>query len=130
MHFLQLELLNRASVPGPVLFSILSGNLDAAFHLHPHTGQLRTALELDAEIRSAYSLHIGATAAGNRAYRAECRVDIRVLDRDDNAPAIRHVGELRLSEGGEKVERRKKKITTRMKENNDDNDYLFSSPSQ
>lgn len=93
---MQLELVNNKSGNGPIGFSIVAGNLDSAFQLDA-SGQIRTALELDAEIRASYSLHILAISSDGQ--RAECHLRVRVLDRDDNAPAIRRIGTIRLAEG-------------------------------
>ena len=96
MQKLQLELVNNSSKNGPISFSIVGGNLDAAFQLDA-SGQIRTALELDAEIRASYFLHILAISGDGQ--RAECHLRVRVLDREDNAPAIRRIATIRLPEG-------------------------------
>jgi hypothetical protein len=99
----QLDLVNGGvgQLAGPLAFSIISGNLDSAFQVEAAAdnklaAQIRTNLELDAEIRSAYSLHILAYSVDGQ--RAECRLDIRVLDREDNPPTIRRIGQIRLAE--------------------------------
>jgi hypothetical protein len=49
--------------------------------------QLSTALELDAEITARYQLQVLATTSDGQ-QAAETSVEVRVLDRNDNPPAL------------------------------------------
>jgi hypothetical protein len=96
---LDLVNLNEEKGNSPLSLSIVSGNLDSAFQID-ESAKLWTNLELDAEIRPFYSLQILAFSGNGQ--RAECRVDIRVMDKEDNWPTIRRQnGPIKLNESEE-----------------------------
>ncbi|KAG5269872.1 hypothetical protein AALO_G00207140 [Alosa alosa] len=64
----------------------LTGDGAHNFSLHPHTGELKTAVELDRETTSQYTLVAVATDGGGLSCSAQ--VSITLLDVNDNAPQL------------------------------------------
>ncbi|CAJ0942222.1 unnamed protein product, partial [Mesorhabditis belari] len=79
-----------------ITYSIIDGNHDSAFEIDGF-GTIRTALELDREIRSFYDLSI--LAVGQFSAQVRTRVSITVLNTNDNAPSFAAIRKRRLSEG-------------------------------
>ncbi|KAL2096237.1 hypothetical protein ACEWY4_008385 [Coilia grayii] len=61
-----------------------TGDTAQHFNMHPHTGELTTAVELDRETRSHYALV--ATAMDGGGLSCSARLSITLLDVNDNAP--------------------------------------------
>ncbi|XP_051869376.1 protocadherin-10-like [Pristis pectinata] len=59
------------------------------FNLDPHTGEIRTAGELDFEEANSYSLDIQAVDHGLPAIIGHSKVLIAIIDANDNAPEIK-----------------------------------------
>ncbi|XP_059578039.1 protocadherin-10 isoform X3 [Alligator mississippiensis] len=76
---------------GEVLYSFsshISARAREVFGLAPRTGRLEVAGELDYEESSAYQVYVQAKDLGPNAVPAHCKVLVRLLDANDNAPEI------------------------------------------
>ncbi|XP_042222155.1 fat-like cadherin-related tumor suppressor homolog isoform X3 [Homarus americanus] len=73
-----------------VQFTVLAGNKGRQFHLDPFSGVITTGATLDAEIRTDYTLTVGATSPSllQPQQQASAKVIIRVMDANDNTPMI------------------------------------------
>lgn len=71
------------------MYSVISGNKDDKFVLHPGTGWLTTAKSLDHEERSQYKLVVVATDLTNRISRVQ--VIINVINVNDNIPRFSNI---------------------------------------
>ncbi|XP_017769468.1 PREDICTED: fat-like cadherin-related tumor suppressor homolog isoform X4 [Nicrophorus vespilloides] len=71
-----------------VFLEIVGGNEGGEFNINPYTGMLYTAVQLDAETKSFYSLTVSAIDQGNAGTRKQssAKVKIYVEDDDDNDP--------------------------------------------
>lgn len=71
-----------------VFLEIVGGNEGGEFHINPETGMLYTAVLLDAEQKSFYSLTVSAIDQGNAGTRKQssAKVKIYVEDTNDNDP--------------------------------------------
>lgn len=71
-----------------VYLEIVGGNEGGEFHINPETGMLYTAVPLDAENKTFYSLTVSAIDQGNVATRKQssAKVKIYVEDTNDNDP--------------------------------------------
>lgn len=73
---------------GPLSFYIASGNLDRAFHIDPLSGELTIRRPLDYENIQKYVLWIEARDQGFPPYSSYERVEVAVLDVNDNQPVF------------------------------------------
>ena len=71
---------------GRVTYSIISGNIHGAFALHKTTGFVSVNQTLDRETVASYSLNISASDNGQYQKISFVRVNVIVLDENDNAP--------------------------------------------
>lgn len=71
-----------------VFLEIVGGNEGGEFNINPETGMLYTAVPLDAELKSFYSLTVSAIDQGNAGTRKQssAKVKIYVEDTNDNDP--------------------------------------------
>ena len=71
-----------------VCLEIVGGNEGGEFYVNPETGMLYTAVPLDAEVKSFYSLTVSAIDQGNVGTREQssAKVKIYVEDTNDNDP--------------------------------------------
>lgn len=71
-----------------VFLEIVGGNENGEFNINPETGMLYTAVPLDAEEKSFYSLTVSAIDQGNAGTRKQssAKVKIYVEDTNDNDP--------------------------------------------
>ncbi|CAJ0580899.1 unnamed protein product, partial [Mesorhabditis spiculigera] len=79
-----------------IAYSIVDGNHDSAFEIDEN-GVIRTALELDREIRGYYELKILATSS--LPAQSAAKASITVLNVNDNAPSFPITRKRKLSEG-------------------------------
>ncbi|KAG9345553.1 hypothetical protein JZ751_008697 [Albula glossodonta] len=73
---------------GPLSYYVASGNLDGAFHVDQQTGDLSIKKPLDFENIQKYVLWIEARDQGFPPYSSYERVEITVLDVNDNFPVF------------------------------------------
>ncbi|XP_048086719.1 protocadherin Fat 4 [Alosa alosa] len=73
---------------GPLSYYIASGNLDSAFHVDQLSGELSIKNSLDYENIQTYVLWIEARDQGFPPYSAYERVEVNVLDVNDNHPVF------------------------------------------
>ncbi|KAJ8373355.1 hypothetical protein AAFF_G00265990 [Aldrovandia affinis] len=73
---------------GPLSYYVASGNLDGAFHVDQQTGDLSIKKALDFENIQKYVLWIEARDQGFPPYSSYERVEITVLDVNDNFPVF------------------------------------------
>lgn len=71
-----------------VFLEIVGGNEGGEFHINPYTGMLYTAVTLDAEVKSMYTLTVSAIDQGNSGTRKQssAKVKVTVVDTNDNDP--------------------------------------------
>jgi hypothetical protein len=69
-------------------YSLISGNSDSIFSLHPSTGKLTLAQALDYERATFYSLQAKVSDAGSPPLTSVMPINITVLDVNDNAPTF------------------------------------------
>lgn len=71
-----------------VFLEIVGGNEGGEFNINPETGMLYTAVPLDAELKSFYSLTVSAIDQGNAGTRKQssAKVKVYVEDTNDNDP--------------------------------------------
>lgn len=65
-----------------------AGDPDGDFHLHPSTGALSTSRGLDRETRAEHTLEVVATDRGSPALSTTVRVQVQVMDVNDNSPVF------------------------------------------
>ncbi|KAG7461989.1 hypothetical protein MATL_G00197140 [Megalops atlanticus] len=73
---------------GPLSYYIASGNLDSAFHVDQQTGDLSIKKPLDFESIQKYVLWIEARDQGFPPYSSYEKVEITILDVNDNYPVF------------------------------------------
>ncbi|XP_065543308.1 protocadherin-10 isoform X2 [Lathamus discolor] len=76
---------------GEVIYSFsshISARARELFGIAPRTGRLEVSGELDYEESSVYQVYVQAKDLGPNAVPAHCKVLVRVLDANDNAPEI------------------------------------------
>lgn len=86
-----------------VYIEIVGGNEGGEFIVNPETGVLYTAVELDAEKKSLYTLTVSAIDQGNAGTRKQssAKVKIAIVDANDNDPVFeRDEIEVTLVENG------------------------------
>lgn len=86
-----------------VYIEIVGGNEGGEFLVNPDTGVLYTAVPLDAEFKSLYTLTVSAIDQGNAGTRQQssAKVKITVLDANDNDPVfIKDEMEVTIAENG------------------------------
>lgn len=72
-----------------ILYHIVDGNPDNAFTINPpNSGEVRTNIVLDREIREQYRLTIIATDQGNPQLTGTTALSVRVIDINDNQPTF------------------------------------------
>ncbi|XP_049865459.1 fat-like cadherin-related tumor suppressor homolog [Pectinophora gossypiella] len=86
-----------------VYIEIVGGNEGGEFIVNPDTGVLYTAVPLDAELKSLYTLTVSAIDQGNAGTRQQssAKVKITVLDANDNDPVFtKDEAEVMVEENG------------------------------
>ncbi|KAG8509268.1 Protocadherin Fat 2 [Galemys pyrenaicus] len=79
-----------SSSQGRLTFNITGGNQQGLFALHPLTGLLSTARQLDREEKDEYVLEVAVLDHGEPPLWSVSRVVVCVLDVNDHAPAFPH----------------------------------------
>ncbi|XP_019482771.1 PREDICTED: protocadherin Fat 2 [Hipposideros armiger] len=79
-----------ASSKGKLTFNITSGNHMGFFVIHPVTGLLSTARQLDRENKDEHILEVAVLDNGDPPLRSTSRVVVCVLDVNDNPPMFSH----------------------------------------
>lgn len=79
-----------SSSQGKLTFNLTSGNHMGSFAIHPFTGLLSTAKQLDRENRDEHVLEVTVLDNGDPPLRSTSRVVVRVLDVNDNPPVFSH----------------------------------------
>uniref|UniRef100_A0A0R3RP85 CA domain-containing protein n=1 Tax=Elaeophora elaphi TaxID=1147741 RepID=A0A0R3RP85_9BILA len=92
---LQVRSLDRLTEDAPLAYSIVSGNMDAAFDIDDD-GRITTAQELDFEIENVYTLKVIGT--GSMTNTSETDVHIRVINTNDNVPSFPMLKTRKVSE--------------------------------
>ncbi|KAM4826977.1 protocadherin Fat 2 [Thomomys bottae] len=69
-----------------ITYSLIGGNQLGHFTVHPKKGELQVAKALDWEQTSSYSLRLRATDSGQSPLHEDARVDVHVVDVNDNPP--------------------------------------------
>ncbi|KAM3724445.1 Protein dachsous [Dirofilaria immitis] len=80
---LQIRSSDHLTEDAPLAYSIVSGNIDAAFDID-NDGRIMTAQELDYEIENAYNLKV--IGVNNVKNPPETNIHIRVINTNDNIP--------------------------------------------
>ncbi|XP_003464523.3 protocadherin Fat 2 isoform X2 [Cavia porcellus] len=75
---------------GKLTFNITAGNHVGVFTLHPLTGLLSTARQLDRESKDEHILEVTVLDNGEPSLRSTSRVVVCILDINDNAPTFSH----------------------------------------
>ncbi|XP_053734547.1 protocadherin Fat 4 isoform X1 [Synchiropus splendidus] len=71
---------------GELEYVIVDGNVDNSFNINRATGEIRTTRPLDREKVAQYRLKVKATDRGSPPKTSAVKVEINVLDVNDNAP--------------------------------------------
>uniref|UniRef100_A0A8D1QQF8 Protocadherin Fat 2 n=1 Tax=Sus scrofa TaxID=9823 RepID=A0A8D1QQF8_PIG len=79
-----------SSSKGKLTFNITSGNQMGVFAIHPLTGLLSTARQLDRENKDEHILEVTVLDNGEPPLRSTSRVVVRILDVNDNPPVFSH----------------------------------------
>ncbi|XP_025148164.2 protocadherin Fat 2 [Bubalus bubalis] len=79
-----------SSSKGKLTFNITSGNHMGFFVLHPLTGLLATARQLDRENKDEHILEVTVLDNGEPSLRSTSRVVVRIADVNDNPPVFSH----------------------------------------
>uniref|UniRef100_A0A5F9DQ49 FAT atypical cadherin 2 n=1 Tax=Oryctolagus cuniculus TaxID=9986 RepID=A0A5F9DQ49_RABIT len=79
-----------SSSKGKLTFNITSGDHVGFFAIHPFTGLLTTAKQLDRENKEEHILEVTVLDHGEPALKSTSRVVVRVLDVNDNPPVFSH----------------------------------------
>ncbi|KAJ8777143.1 hypothetical protein J1605_014526 [Eschrichtius robustus] len=79
-----------SSSKGKLTFNITSGNHMGFFVVHPLTGLLSTAQQLDRENKDEHILEVTVLDNGEPSLRSTSRVVVRILDINDNPPVFSH----------------------------------------
>lgn len=91
--------IDRDSGPnGQLEYTIIDGNKDNSFSINRATGEIRTTRPLDREKVAQYELRIKATDRGIPPKSTSVRVQIGVLDVNDNAPRFSQIFSTMVSE--------------------------------
>nr|XP_023651622.1 protocadherin Fat 4 [Paramormyrops kingsleyae] len=91
--------IDRDSGPnGQLEYTIIDGNKDNSFSINRATGEIRTTRLLDREKVAQYELRIKATDRGIPPKSTSVRVQIGVLDVNDNAPRFSQIFSTMVSE--------------------------------
>ncbi|EHB10682.1 Protocadherin Fat 2 [Heterocephalus glaber] len=79
-----------SSSRGKLTFNITSGNHMGMFVIHPVTGLLSTARQLDRESKDEHILEVTVLDNGEPSLKSTSRVVVCILDINDNAPVFSH----------------------------------------
>ncbi|EPY88630.1 FAT tumor suppressor 2, partial [Camelus ferus] len=79
-----------SSSKGKLTFNITSGNHMGFFIIHPLTGLLSTARQLDRETKDEHILEVTVLDNGEPSLKSTSRVVVRILDVNDNPPVFSH----------------------------------------
>ncbi|XP_036735003.2 protocadherin Fat 2 [Manis pentadactyla] len=79
-----------SSSKGKLTFNITSGNHMGYFAVHPLTGLLSTARQLDRESKEEHILEVAVLDNGEPSLRSTSRVVVRILDVNDSPPVFPH----------------------------------------
>ncbi|XP_070426535.1 protocadherin Fat 2 [Equus przewalskii] len=79
-----------SSSKGKLTFNITGGNHMGFFVVHPLTGLLSTARQLDRENKDEHILEVTVQDNGEPSLRSTSRVVVRILDVNDNPPVFSH----------------------------------------
>ncbi|XP_006745328.1 protocadherin Fat 2 [Leptonychotes weddellii] len=79
-----------SSSKGKLTFNITSGNNMGFFVIHPLTGLLTTARQLDRENKDEHILEVTVLDNGEPSLKSTSRVVVRILDVNDNPPVFSH----------------------------------------
>uniref|UniRef100_A0A8C3YB10 Protocadherin Fat 2 n=1 Tax=Catagonus wagneri TaxID=51154 RepID=A0A8C3YB10_9CETA len=79
-----------SSSKGKLTFNITSGNQMGFFVIHPLTGLLSTARQLDRENKDEHILEVTVLDNGEPTLRSTSRVVVSILDVNDNPPVFSH----------------------------------------
>ncbi|XP_062941472.1 protocadherin Fat 2 [Cynocephalus volans] len=79
-----------SSSEGKLTFNITSGNHMGFFIIHPLTGLLSTAWQLDRESKEEHILEVTVLDNGEPSLKSSSRVVVRILDVNDNPPVFSH----------------------------------------
>ncbi|XP_043455316.1 protocadherin Fat 2 [Prionailurus bengalensis] len=79
-----------SSSKGKLTFNITGGNNMGFFVLHPLTGLLSTARQLDRENKDEHILEVTVLDNGEPSLKSTSRVVVRILDVNDNPPVFSH----------------------------------------
>ncbi|XP_006863959.1 PREDICTED: protocadherin Fat 2 [Chrysochloris asiatica] len=79
-----------SSSNGKLTFNITSGNHMGFFVIHPLTGLLSTARQLDRENKDEHILEVTVLDNGEPPLKSTSRVVVRILDVNDNPPVFSH----------------------------------------
>ncbi|XP_069340449.1 protocadherin Fat 2 [Eulemur rufifrons] len=79
-----------SSSKGKLTFNITSGNHMGFFAIHPFTGLLSTARQLDRENKDEHILEVIVLDNGEPLLTSTSRVVVRILDVNDNPPVFSH----------------------------------------
>ena len=75
-----------SGILGEVRYSIISGNIGAAFSISETTGLILVNADTDRELISAYTLTVAASNPGTSSQMSTSRVEIIITDINDNPP--------------------------------------------
>ena len=75
-----------SGVLGEVRYSIISGNIGAAFSISETTGLISVNADTDRELIGAYTLTVAASNPGTSSQMSTSRVEITITDINDNPP--------------------------------------------
>ncbi|XP_042544933.1 protocadherin Fat 2 [Dipodomys spectabilis] len=88
---LQLDALDPdSSSQGKLTFNITGGNHGGFFLIHPSTGLLSTARQLDRESKDEHILEVTVLDNGEPLLKSTSRVVVSILDVNDNPPVFSH----------------------------------------
>nr|XP_027794365.1 protocadherin Fat 2 [Marmota flaviventris] len=79
-----------SSSKGKLTFNITSGNHMGSFIIHPFTGLLSTAKQLDRENKDEHVLEVTVLDNGEPSLKSTSRVVVCILDVNDNPPVFSH----------------------------------------
>ena len=71
---------------GELRYSVLSGNVEAAFEVEETSGLISLLDHLDREVRAVYSLSLRAVDLGSPQFTAHTQLTVEVTDVNDHAP--------------------------------------------
>jgi protocadherin Fat 4 len=85
-----------------IVFSIISGNIGAAFKIGSDTGAIKTAIKLDREVLDQYNLIVKAADQGQPQKTATATVLVIVEDKNDNPPVFTKLFNVDIPENSHK----------------------------